>query len=135
MRCVPRMTKRVPPSRSDYHPVADGAASDLKRPGPEEEKAGTTTLNRTTTERPSLAVTALGFIAGTMTTLAFLPQVIRSYRNGATHLSWWWLVLFACGVATWTCYGVLRADAAIIWTNGVTLLLVLSLIVLRARPR
>jgi MtN3 and saliva related transmembrane protein len=79
-------------------------------------------------------VTALGFIAGSMTTLAFLPQVIRSYRTGsATSLSWWWLALFACGVSAWVCYGLLRNDMAIVWTNGVTLSLVLSLIVLRTR--
>lgn len=77
---------------------------------------------------------ALGFVAGTLTTLAFLPQVMRSYRaRSAAHFSWGWLVLFAGGVAAWTGYGVLRDDVAIIWPNGVTLLLVLSLILLRVR--
>ncbi len=79
-------------------------------------------------------MTVLGFVAGTMTTLAFLPQVIRSYRaRSAEHFSWWWLMLFAGGVAAWTGYGVLRHDVAIIWPNAVTLLLVCSLIALRAR--
>ncbi len=77
---------------------------------------------------------ALGFIAGTMTTLAFLPQVVRSYRHrSAAHFSWWWLMLFAGGVAAWTGYGVMRNDVAIIWPNAVTLILVCSLIVLRFR--
>jgi len=80
-------------------------------------------------------MTALGFTAGTLTTLAFLPQVIRSYRTrSAASLSWGWLVIFGSGVTLWACYGVLRGDVAIVWTNGLTLLLVLSLIVLRARP-
>jgi MtN3 and saliva related transmembrane protein len=79
-------------------------------------------------------MTALGFIAGTMTTLSFLPQVIRSYRaRSAASLSWGWLLLFAGGVGAWTCYGLFRSDAAIIWTNAVTLALVFTLIVLRIR--
>jgi MtN3 and saliva related transmembrane protein len=85
--------------------------------------------------RVTSTMTALGFIAGTLTTLAFLPQVIRSYRTrSAASLSWGWLVLFGSGVAAWACYGVLRDDVAIVWTNSVTLLLVLGLVALRARP-
>jgi MtN3 and saliva related transmembrane protein len=79
-------------------------------------------------------VTALGLIAGTMTTLSFLPQVIRSYRaHSAASFSWGWLVLFAGGVSAWTCYGVFRSDLAIVWTNAVTLVLVVILIMLRIR--
>jgi MtN3 and saliva related transmembrane protein len=79
-------------------------------------------------------VTALGFIAGAMTTLSFLPQVIRSYRaHSAASFSWGWLLLFAGGVSAWTCYGVFRSDLAIVWTNAVTLLLVVTLIILRIR--
>jgi len=79
-------------------------------------------------------MTALGFIAGTMTTLSFLPQVIRSYRaRSAASFSWGWLVLFAGGVSVWTCYGVFRSDVAIVWTNAVTLVLVVILIMLRIR--
>jgi MtN3 and saliva related transmembrane protein len=81
-------------------------------------------------------MTAIGLTAGTLTTFAFLPQVLRSYRTGsAASLSWGWLLLFGTGVGAWICYGVLRADIAIVWTNSVTLLLVTSLIVLRARRR
>jgi MtN3 and saliva related transmembrane protein len=79
-------------------------------------------------------VTALGFIAGTMTTLSFLPQVIRSYRaRSAASFSWAWLVLFAGGVSAWACYGLFRGDLAIIWTNAVTLVLVITLIMMRIR--
>jgi MtN3 and saliva related transmembrane protein len=79
-------------------------------------------------------MTLLGSFAGTLTTLAFLPQVVRSYRlRSAAELSWWWLLVFATGVAAWACYGVVRSDPAIIWTNSLTLVLVMSLIVLRAR--
>jgi MtN3 and saliva related transmembrane protein len=79
-------------------------------------------------------VTALGYIAGLMTSLSFLPQVVRSYRTGsAASFSWGWLLLFAAGVAAWTCYGALRGDAAIIVANAVTFSFVLVLIGLRSR--
>jgi MtN3 and saliva related transmembrane protein len=79
-------------------------------------------------------VTALGFIAGALTTLSFLPQVIRSYRTrSVASFSWGWLMLFAGGVSAWTCYGVFRGDLAIVWTNAVTLVLVVFLILLRIR--
>ncbi len=79
-------------------------------------------------------MSTLGFIAGTLTTMSFLPQVLRSYRaRTAAHLSWGWLVFFAVGVGAWIGYGALRGDPAIVLTNAVTLGLVLALIVLRAR--
>jgi MtN3 and saliva related transmembrane protein len=78
-------------------------------------------------------VNALGYVAGALTTLAFLPQVVRSVQmRDATGLSWLWLVCFGTGVTGWIVYGIARRDVAISATNGVTLLAVLVLIWLRA---
>ncbi len=79
-------------------------------------------------------MTVLGFAAGAMTTLSFLPQVVRSARARSAHgLSWLWLVCFAAGVAAWVAYGLVRGDAAIIAANTITLSAVLVLIWLKAR--
>jgi MtN3 and saliva related transmembrane protein len=79
------------------------------------------------------AMTSLGYLAGTLTTLSFLPQVIRSLRmRNATELSWLWLVCFGCGITAWVGYGIVRGDPAIIVSNAVTLLAVLVLVWLRA---
>lgn len=75
-------------------------------------------------------MTILGLIAGTLTTLSFLPQVIRTLRTRhAGDLSAAWLLTFSLGTATWLVYGVLRSDVAVAAANGVTFALVLALVV------
>jgi MtN3 and saliva related transmembrane protein len=79
------------------------------------------------------AMTTLGLLAGALTTLSFLPQVIRTMRTGsARDLSWGWLVLFGTGVAGWLVYGAWTRDLAIAATNAVTITLVGALVVLKA---
>lgn len=75
-------------------------------------------------------MTILGLIAGTCTTLSFLPQVIRTLRTRhARDLSAAWLLIFGVGTALWLAYGVLKSDIAITAANGVTFGLVMVLIV------
>ncbi len=81
-------------------------------------------------------MTALGIIAGVLTTASFLPQVARSARLRSAHsFSWLWLVCFGAGVGAWLAYGLVLDDPAIIGANAVTLLAVLALIALRIRHR
>jgi MtN3 and saliva related transmembrane protein len=75
-------------------------------------------------------MTILGLIAGTLTTLSFLPQVIRTLRTRhAADLSAAWLFTFALGTGCWLVYGILKGDIAVALANGVTSGLVLILIV------
>ena len=75
-------------------------------------------------------MTILGLIAGTCTTLSFLPQVIRTLRTRhARDLSAAWLLIFGVGTALWLTYGLLKSDIAIALANGVTFGLVMVLIV------
>jgi MtN3 and saliva related transmembrane protein len=75
-------------------------------------------------------MTILGLIAGTCTTLSFLPQVIRTLRtHHARDLSAAWLLIFGLGTALWLTYGLLKSDIAIALANGVTFGLVMILIV------
>lgn len=77
-------------------------------------------------------MTVLGLLAGALTTLSFLPQVIRTFRTGsARDLSWGWLGLFGTGVAAWLVYGSLTSDLAITATNAVTITLVGGLVALK----
>ncbi len=74
-------------------------------------------------------MTVLGLLAGTCTTLSFLPQVIRTLRSRhARDLSAAWLLIFGLGTALWLAYGILRSDLAVALANGVTAILVLALI-------
>ncbi|HJZ37638.1 MAG TPA: SemiSWEET transporter [Solirubrobacterales bacterium] len=75
-------------------------------------------------------MTILGLIAGTCTTLSFLPQVIRTLRTRhARDLSAAWLLIFGLGTALWLTYGLLKSDISIALANGVTFGLVMILIV------
>ena len=75
-------------------------------------------------------MTALGLFAGFCTTVSFLPQVIRTLKTRhARDLSAAWLFIFGLGTALWLTYGILKSDVAVAGANGVTFLLVLTLIV------
>ena len=79
---------------------------------------------------------AVGFGAAIGTTAAWFPQVIRTWRTGrARDFSWGYLALFIMGVFFWTMYGVLRHDVVVIVANGITLLLVISVGLVKARER
>ncbi len=70
-------------------------------------------------------VTALGLIAGSLTTLSFAPQVIRAWRTRSTDdLSLAMLVVLLAGVLLWLAYGAVRGDAAIVAANAATAVLV-----------
>lgn len=79
-------------------------------------------------------MTVLGLLAGMLTTLSFLPQVVRTFRTGTGRaLSALWLLTFGAGVVGWILYGVLTGDIPVIASNVVMLGFVVSLIVLRTR--
>jgi len=83
-----------------------------------------------------LLVNDLGFVAGTVTTLSFLPQVHKAWRTKrCDDLSLTMLLALALGVSLWLVYGLALRAAPIIATNAVTLALVLILISFKARYR
>jgi MtN3 and saliva related transmembrane protein len=75
----------------------------------------------------------IGYCAGTLTTIAFLPQVIRTWRAGGEAISGLMLALFGTGVSLWFVYGLLRNSRSIMLANGVTDLLVVVILVLKLR--
>lgn len=79
---------------------------------------------------------ALGLVAGALTTLAGLPQLVRAVRTrSSTDLSLTAMVSFALGVALWIVYGLaLGAVPVVVW-NVVTLLIYLALIGVKVSHR
>jgi MtN3 and saliva related transmembrane protein len=70
----------------------------------------------------------IGYSAAFLTTISFLPQVIRTIQTrSARDLSVGMLVLFLTGVGLWLVYGLRSHQMPIIAANGVTLGLVLVL--------
>jgi MtN3 and saliva related transmembrane protein len=79
----------------------------------------------------------IGSAAGTLTTVAFIPQVIRAWRTRSVQdLSLWMLLAFTTGVCLWTLYGVVTNAMPLIITNGITFVLALMLLGMKIRsPR
>lgn len=81
-----------------------------------------------------ILIFAIGFGAAIGTTAAWFPQVAQTWRTrSARDFSWGYLALFIMGVFLWTLYGVMRRDTVVIIANGVTLLLVISVGVVKIR--
>ena len=80
--------------------------------------------------------TALGTIAGILTTAAFVPQVVKTWRSrSARDISGVMFLAFSVGVALWIVYGVLLRSAPVVIANSVTLLLALAVLGMKARFR
>jgi MtN3 and saliva related transmembrane protein len=76
----------------------------------------------------------LGFIAGALTTIAFIPQVLHAWRSkSCDDLSWGMLFTFAAGVVLWMVYGIRLWAMPVIVANAVTLALLLAIMALKAR--
>lgn len=68
------------------------------------------------------SMTALGIVAGTLTTLAYLPQVLKTWRSrSADGMSWSMLIILCAGIALWLVYGVYVHDMPLILANLLTL--------------
>jgi MtN3 and saliva related transmembrane protein len=67
----------------------------------------------------------LGVVASSLATLAFLPQVVKTWRTGsANDFSLTTLLMLMAGTSIWIFYGVSRGAPAIWLGNGVTFALV-----------
>jgi len=81
-------------------------------------------------------ITLVGFIAGTLTTVAYVPQVVRSWKLKETKdISLSMLVLYAVGVSLWFVYGIWTNALPIIAANGISLVLILVLLGIKLRYR
>ena len=66
----------------------------------------------------------IGIFAGVLTTVSFIPQVIKVWRfKSAKDLSAWWLLIFFIGVSSWLVYGFLIIDFPIVIANAATIFL------------
>lgn len=73
-----------------------------------------------------------GVAAGTLTTVAFIPQVIKTWRSrSADDISMFMFLLFSTGVLMWLVYGLTLNSWPMIIANGITLMLAISIIVMK----
>jgi len=79
-------------------------------------------------------VQSLGFAAAFCTTAAFVPQLVRVLRlRSARDISLPTFLLFSVGVFLWLLYGLYTGSKPVIASNAVTLVLSLSILILKLR--
>ena len=76
----------------------------------------------------------LGYVAGALTTAAFVPQLVKTWRSrSAGDLSYGMMSVFSTGVALWLAYGIVLESWPVILANAVTLVLALAILALKFR--
>lgn len=67
----------------------------------------------------------LGYIAGTITIISFVPQIIKSYKTKRVKdLSILMLLMIMASILLWLIYGILVGNKPIIIVNGIYVLVV-----------
>ncbi|MBD2679052.1 MULTISPECIES: SemiSWEET transporter [Nostoc] len=81
-------------------------------------------------------LTVLGLAAATLTTIAFLPQMFKTWQSkSAKDVSFVMLVTFNSGVFLWLIYGIYLQALPIILANSVTLFFNLIILWLKIKYR
>ncbi len=78
----------------------------------------------------------LGYAAGIITTLAFLPQAFRIIRTRQTRdISLLWALAMNAGSILWLLYGIAKNDLPMIGANCITLFLLTIILYCKMRYR
>lgn len=79
-------------------------------------------------------IKTLGLLAGFLTTISFLPQVIKSLKTKhMDDFNIWFLILMIVGLSIWTIYGFMIKQLPIIIANLATISLNLILLTLKIK--
>jgi MtN3 and saliva related transmembrane protein len=80
--------------------------------------------------------TALGLVAGALTSIAAIPQLVKTLRTRhARDISIWQPLLLAIGISLWLIYGVLIHDLPLVLANIVPLICNIMLTILKIHYR
>lgn len=76
-----------------------------------------------------LPIEILGYVAGTMSSLVFLPQVIKTWKTkSANDISLVMFLFATTSVVLWLIYGIIIKNGSIIYTNSTVLFLSLVML-------
>ena len=76
----------------------------------------------------------LGLLAGALTTVAFIPQVVKIWKPRHTRdISLGMFAIFSAGVFLWLLYGIQIGATPVIVSNIVTLGLALTILIFKIR--
>jgi MtN3 and saliva related transmembrane protein len=79
-------------------------------------------------------IDVLGFLAGTLTTIAFIPQLLKTWTTkSAKDVSLVMMITFCMGLFLWFMYGLAIQAMPVIVTNAVTLILASLILILKIK--
>lgn len=75
-----------------------------------------------------------GYVAATLTTLAFVPQALKTIRSKDTRsISLGMYVVFTIGIAFWLAYGIVLDSIPMILSNIVTFALSATILTMKLK--
>jgi MtN3 and saliva related transmembrane protein len=78
--------------------------------------------------------TLIGLAAGTLTTISFLPQVIKAWKTKSTKdISIGMYSALSVGLSLWIFYGFAIYSTPVIFTNVISLILALVVLLLKIK--
>jgi MtN3 and saliva related transmembrane protein len=81
-----------------------------------------------------MLVELIGYCAAVLTTVAFLPQVIKVWQTrSAKDISLQMYCLFTLGTALWLAYGIASGSWPVAGANAITLVLAIAVLVAKLR--
>lgn len=76
----------------------------------------------------------LGYLAGTLTTAALVPQVWRTFRTkDVSGISLRMYTIFTIGIAVWLAYGFLLREMPMLVANSVSLVLACAVLAMKLK--
>ena len=82
------------------------------------------------------SIEILGLVAATCTTVAFIPQVYKVWKEkSAKDISLLMYLVLTMGLTLWLIYGIKIYSIPVILANGITLFLVLFMVYLKLKHK
>ena len=79
-------------------------------------------------------LTLLGLTAGALTTAAFLPQLIKAWKSRSTKdVSLLMYIVFCIGILLWLIYGICIDSLPLIAANVISLMIAITILILKLR--
>ncbi len=81
-------------------------------------------------------ITFLGIVAGALTSTGFIPQLIKAWKTKSTSdVSLWMYLISSTGIFLWLVYGLIIESLPLILANSFTLVIAVSILLLKIKYR
>jgi len=88
-----------------------------------------------TTKKLPIKIFVIGIFAGVLTSISFLPQVIKLFKNKTkSDITWVTLILCIIGQILWISYGGLSNDKILLLFSVITLITFILLMISKILP-